>query len=88
MTKDFKEGEEYDPVFSTWDNIQDFRNHIDDILMETHHYSVDTNQKYHTVWVHWDWDYKKGNKYVNRIKELFQDWNSFVCAKKKLYGLE
>ena len=64
MTKNFKEGEEYDPVFSTWDNIQDFRNHIDDILMETHHYSVDTNQKYHTVWVHWDWDYKKGNKYV------------------------
>ena len=45
MTKNFKEGEEYDPVFSTWDNIQDFRNHIDDILMETHHYSVDTNQK-------------------------------------------
>lgn len=88
MTKDFKEGEEYNPVFSTWDNIQDFRNHIDDILMETHHYSVDTNQKYHTVWVHWDWDYKKGNKYVNRIKELFQDWNSFVCAKKKLYGIE
>lgn len=34
MTKDFKEGEEYDPVFSTWDNIQDFRNHIDDILMD------------------------------------------------------
>ena len=32
--------------------------------------------------------YKKGNKYVNRIKELFQDWNSFVCAKKKLYGIE
>ena len=63
MTKDFKEGEEYDPVFSTWDNIQDFRNHIDD-------------------------NYKKGNKYVNRIKELFQDWNSFVCAKKKLYGIE
>ena len=63
MTKNFKEGEEYDPEFSTWDNIQDFRNHIDDILMETHHYSVDTNQKYHTVWVHWDWDYKKGNKY-------------------------
>ena len=88
MTKNFKEGEEYDPEFSTWDNIQDFRNHIDDILMETHHYSVDTNQKYHTVWVHWDWDYKKGNKYVNRIKELFQDWNSFVCAKKKLYGIE
>lgn len=88
MTKDFKEGEEYDPVFSSWDNIQDFRNHIDDILMETHHYSVDTNQKYHTVWVHWDWDYRKGNKYINRIKEAFQDWDSFVCAKKKLYGLE
>lgn len=35
MTRNFKEGEEYHQVFSTWDNIQDFRNHTRDVLMRT-----------------------------------------------------
>lgn len=26
--------------------------------------------------------------YMNRIEESFYDLDSFVCAKKKLYGLE
>ena len=48
MTKDFKEGDEYKPTFNSWDNIKDFRNHIDDILAQTHYYSVDFGEKYYT----------------------------------------
>ena len=85
MTKDFKEGDEYKPTFNSWDNIKDFRNHIDDILAQTHYYSVDFGEKYYTFWANWDWDYKKGNKFINRTKELYSSWDSLFTKKRKLY---
>ena len=86
MTKDFKEGKNDDPVFSTWDNIQDFRNHIDDILMETHHYSVDTNQKYHLGTL--GLGLQERQQICEPHQRTFPGLDSFVCAKKKLYGIE
>lgn len=86
MTRNFKEGEEYHQVFSTWDNIQDFRNHTRDVLMRTFFYL--TGRKSYSTWVNWDW-YEKGEyQYINWHEEYFSDLDSFVCAKKKLYGLE
>lgn len=85
MTKDFKEGDEYKPTFNSWDNIKDFRNHIDDILAQTHYYSVNFREKYYTFWANWDWDYKKGNKFINRTKELYSSWDSLFTKKRKLY---
>lgn len=29
MTRNLKEGDKYNPIFSSWDNVQDFRNHED-----------------------------------------------------------
>ena len=34
LTKDFKEGEQYNPEFSSWDNTMDWRNHLEDRLGE------------------------------------------------------
>ena len=34
LTKDFKEGGQYNPEFSSWDNTMDWRNHLEDRLGE------------------------------------------------------
>ena len=34
LTKDFKEGEQYNSEFSSWDNTMDWRNHLKDRLGE------------------------------------------------------
>ena len=34
LTKDFKEGEQYNSEFSSWDNTMDWRNHLEDRLGE------------------------------------------------------
>ena len=57
MTRNFKEGEEYDPVYYPWNNIQDFRNHYDDRLMHIR-FSINPagdGDNYYTYRL--DWDY-------------------------------
>ena len=86
MTKDFKEGEEYHSVFSTWDNVQDFRNHTDDVLMKTFFYL--TGRKSYSTWVNWDWFQKGEFKYINWNEEYFSNLDSFYSEKRKFYCRE
>ncbi|MFQ9462404.1 MAG: hypothetical protein ACLR14_12420 [Phocaeicola vulgatus] len=81
MTKNFKEGEEYHSVYSAWDNIQDFANHIDDVLMRTF-FSLNGRKSYST-WVNWDWFDKGEFKYKNWHEEYFSDLDSFYIEKRK-----
>ena len=90
MTKDFREGDEYNPTFDNWDNIKDFRNHANDILIQSRFYLDGINgKKYYRIWINGDYDDRIDDMYMNRhIEESFYDLDSFVCAKKKLYGIE
>lgn len=45
MTKDFREGDEYTPIFDNWDNVKDFRNHAKDILIQSRYYLDGINGK-------------------------------------------
>ena len=38
LTLDFKEGNQYDPVYSHWDNTMDWRNHYEDRLGQISYY--------------------------------------------------
>ena len=38
LTLDFKEGDQYDPVYSHWDNTMDWRNHYEDRLGQISYY--------------------------------------------------
>ncbi|MBM6671227.1 MULTISPECIES: hypothetical protein [Bacteroidaceae] len=84
MTKNFKEGKEYHPTFSTWDNIQDFNNHTKDVLMRTFFYL--TGRKSYSTWVNWDWFEKGEFQYINWNEEYFSNLDSFYKEKKKLYN--
>lgn len=89
MTKDFREGDEYTPIFDNWDNVKDFRNHAKDILIQSRYYLDGINgKKHYRIWINGDYDDRMDDMYMNRIEESFYDLDSFVCAKKKLYGLE
>ena len=90
MTRHFKEGDPYDPEYSSWDNTQDFRNHYKDILMTTK-YSINpagNGKCYYYYWLYWNYWNNIDAKYDNKVKIVFYNLDSLYCAKKKEYGIE
>ena len=90
MTRHFKEGDPYDPEYSSWDNTQDFRNHFKDILMTTS-YSINptgNGKCYYYYWLYWNYWNNIDAKYDNKVKIVFYNLDSLYCAKKKEYGIE
>ena len=90
MTRHFKEGDPYDPEYSSWDNTQDYRNHFKDILMTTS-YSINPvgdGDCYYRYWLYWNYWNNIDAKYDNKVHILFRDLDSLYRAKKKEYGIE
>ena len=90
MTRHFKEGDPYDPEYSSWDNTQDFRNHFKDILMTTS-YSINpagNGKCYYYYWLYWNYGKNISAMYDNRMRIIFYNLDSLYCAKKKEYGIE
>ncbi len=86
MTKDFREGDEYNPIFDNWDNVKDFRNHAKDILIQSRYYLDGINgKKYYRIWINGDYDDRMDDMYMNRIEESFYDLGSFYREKRKIY---
>jgi hypothetical protein len=90
MTRNFKEGEEYNPEYSSWDNTKDFRNHNNDILMTT---GYDINYKYrregrYSYWINWGHGNHIGDSTKRRIRIPFYDLDSLYRAKKNEYGIK
>jgi len=86
MTKDFREGDEYTPIFDNWDNVKDFRNHAKDILIQSRYYLDGINgKKYYRIWINGDYDDRMDDMYMNRIEESFYDLDSFYREKRKIY---
>ena len=89
MTRHFKEGEEYNPSYSSWDNIQDFRNHEDDILMITSYYLDGANEKKrYSYWLNWHYDFKQDDKYINQVNTFFYDLDSFYLEERAKYRMK
>jgi hypothetical protein len=90
MTRNFKEGEEYNPQYSSWDNTKDFRNHYKDIMMNTRYFINPANngKSYYYYWLNWG----NGNHWENStsksVKTTFHDIESLYRAKKKEYGIK
>lgn len=90
MTRHFKEGDSYDPEYSSWENTQDFRNHFKDILMTTS-YSINpagNGKCYYYYWLYWNYWNNIDAKYDNKVKIVFYNLDSLYRAKKKEYGIE
>ena len=90
MTRHFKEGDPYDPEYSSWDNTQDYRNHFKDILMTTS-YSINpagNGKCYYYYWLYWNYGKNISAMYDNRMRIIFYNLDSLYCAKKKEYGIE
>ena len=88
MTRNFKEGEEYDPVYDLLNNIQDFRNHYDDRLMQCG-YSINPTgdgDSYYSYRL--DWDYTPDGAFDGAVRILFRDLDSLYARKKRMYGIE
>lgn len=89
MTRHFKEGKEYSPSYNSWDNIQDFRNHEDDILMITSYYLDGANEeKCYSYWLNWDYDFKQDDKYINEVNTFFYDLDSFYVEERAKYKMK
>lgn len=89
MTRNFKEGNEYNPIFNSWDNVQDFRNHEHDILAVMSYYisSIDERVCY-SYWLNWPYDYKKDDKYSNEVNIVFCNLDSFYQVNKEKYNIK
>ena len=90
MTRHFKEGDPYDPEYSSWDNTQDYRNHFKDILMTTS-YSINPvgdGDCYYRYWLYWNYWNNIDAKYDNEVEIVFYNLDSLYRAKKKEYGIE
>jgi hypothetical protein len=90
MTRNFKEGEEYDPKYSSWNNTKDFRNHYKDIIMSVS-YSINPaghGKSYYYYWLYWDYHKNIEAEYDNEVRIPFYDLDSLYRAKKNEYGIK
>ena len=91
LTKDFKEGGQYNPEFSSWDNTMDWRNHLEDRLGEVCFFCREDKTGFYVcriakqaVVFHWfepsyeDFEYR----------EDFNNINDFWKKKRKELGID
>lgn len=89
MTKDFREGDEYNPVFDNWNNIKDFRNHANDVLIQSRYYLDGINgKKYYSIWIKGNRGYNHNYQHIDTIKETFYNLDSFYFKRKEIYRIK
>ena len=89
MTRNFKQGEEYDPVYYPWNNIQDPRNHYDDRLMKCSYHIDDIGDgDAYFYYYRLDCDYTPDGALDGAVMTLYKNLDSLYARKKRMYGIE
>lgn len=91
LTKNFKEGGQYNPEFSSWDNTMDWRNHFEDWLGEICFYSREDKTGFYICRIakqallfHWFEPSYEAFEY----REDFDNINDFWKKKRKELGID
>ena len=91
LTRNFKEGNQYVPLYSHWDNTMDWRNHFEDRLGEISFYKRDDGSGFYIVLLYDSgWGFRMLVNIVKRDRTYqdFDDIKDFYIKKCKELGLE